>query len=166
MRKVEFHHYGENDFEVIWEAYKSKSFDLPEMGKLQFVAWLANARKRYQEFLIVEHRSKPIAFVGAYFDGWKYEPHVEFFASATKREVIESSVEFFTRLKRLDTVGVVVVKALEGSKNLFDHVCKHGCLEYVGLMQKGDYRGNEYIYSTAGNALTATHTTTPTIGRL
>lgn len=132
------------------------------MGKLEFAAWWGKIRTRYFEILIVESKERPICFVGAYFDGWKYEPHVEFFSCATKREKLIGSVEFFKRLKESE-VGVVIVKSLDESKNLFDRICKYDCLEYVGSVIKGDCRGTEHIYSAAGNAKFPS-ATSPTAG--
>lgn len=158
---IVFRPYQGSDFELIWCGVGS-SFN----GKLEFYAWLERTRSRYQEFLIVEIDGVAIAFVGAYFDGWKYEPHVEFFNNSTKRQKLNSSVEFFKRLSGLDTIGVVIVKCLYKSCNLFDHVSRKVGLEYIGRIEKGDYRGTEYIYSIAGLAVRPTTIQTPTIGRI
>lgn len=156
----------ESDQELLWEAYLEGSFPLQEgLSKIAFLAWFGNILPRRQEWLIVE-TTRPIALVGANFNGWRYEPHVEFFAWATKREILESTCEFFRRLSKLDTVGVAVVRALPNSKTLFDHVAKRGLLQYIGCMPKGDYRGHEHIYSVPGDAIKPQSTRTPTIGRL
>lgn len=165
-KRFNFRHLQDSDINILWEAYKAKSFDLPEMSKLQFVSWAIKTKSRYQEFLLVEKDNSAIAFVAAYFDGWKYEPHVEFFSWASKKDILRSSVEFFTELGKLDTIGVIVVKSLSKTSNLFSHVVKFGCLEFIGKMPNGDYRGDEYIYSKSGNAKFPTATKTPTAGRL
>jgi hypothetical protein len=166
QKKWSFRHFEESDLIQIWDAYKDKSFKLPEMNKIEFTLWFNRVRKRSNEVLVVCDGDKLIAFVAATFDGWKYEPHVEFFRCASGRDKLESTIAFFSRIKEVDTIGVIVVKALGKSENLFDHVCKRGILEFVGIMKEGDYRGDEFIYSAAGNATTPTRTTTPTAGWL
>jgi hypothetical protein len=147
-------------------AYKDGSFKIKEMEKLEFSAWWMKKRSQYQEVLVAESRGRLVCFIGAYFDGWTYTPHVEMFKCSTKREKLEGTIEFFKWLKSMDTIGVVVVKSLKESVGLFDHICKRGCLEYIGAVPKGDYRGTEYIYSTTGNAIKPVATATPTAGRL
>lgn len=115
---------------------------------------------------MVAVEGKSICFVCSYFNGWKYEPHVEFFSSANKRDILEATISFFKKLKDMDTIGVVVVKSLDQSTGLFDHVSRRGCLEYVGKIPKGDYRGTEHIYTVSGNALRPVATRTPTEGRI
>lgn len=159
-RKYRFRHITPEDTDIIWSAYLSGSFPLPEMKKLQFIGWWMETKKQYQEILIVEADNRPIAFVAAYFDGWKYEPHVEFFSWATKRSILESSVDFFTEMGK-QNVGVVIVKSLKPSTNLFNHCCRRGCLEFIGMIPNGDYRGNEYIYTRAGDAICPRPITSP-----
>lgn len=164
---IVFRHYEDNDAEIIYKAYLDGSFTkLPDMNKEQFYVYLQRLIARYSEFLVVECNSKSIAFVAARFDGWKYEPHVETFRCASKRELFNGFVEFFDRLSKIDTIGVIVVKALEQSVTIFDHVCKRNVLQYIGKIPSGDYRGDEYIYSAKGNAKFPTKTKKPTVGKL
>ena len=151
-----------SDLDVLYEAYLADSFELEYgLSKEIFKSTIIDILGTSQETLIVEDGNRPIAFVSAYFNGWIYEPHVEFFSWASKRSILKSSVEFFTELGKLKSIGCITVRCLESSKNLFDHVCRYGCLKYIGMIEKGDYRGNEYIYSRTGNAQCNTPTTFP-----
>lgn len=155
-----------NDQELLWEAYLDKSFKMPDgLSKIAFLSIFDKILRSKSEWIIIENK-RPIALIGASFDGWRYEPHVEFFAWATNREILTSLCEYLSKLSKLDTVGVAVVRALPSSKNLFDHVCKRGLLKYIGCMPKGDYRGHEHIYAVEGLADKPQSTRTPTIGRL
>lgn len=152
-----------SDLDVLYEAYLANSFDMVSgFTKEQFSKEIIKLVESYQETIIVEDGNRPIAFVSAYFNGWVYEPHVEFFSWASKRSILNSSIKFFTEVGKLKSIGVINVKALESSKTLFDHVCRYGCLKYIGTIEKGDYRGNEYIYSRTGDAKCNAKCTFPT----
>lgn len=154
----------DDDINILWESYKNGSFNLPKMDKLEFISWFLRIRKNYQDELLCFKNDIPVAFVMSFFDGWKYEPHVEFFKGLSKRTILEISEYFFNELSRLNEIGIIVVKCTFASKNLFDHLCSKNILEYVGMMTKGDYRGNEYIYSRAGDANRPNSTKQPTYG--
>jgi len=160
-RKYSFRCVTDDDFEILWKAYQEGSFNLPKMTKLGFLSWFSMTKSRYHETLIVECDGVGIAFVCAYFDGWKYEPHVEFFAGVSARRKLESTIEFFDEMSKRDDIGVIVVKALKNT--LFEHLVSRKCLTFVGVMPNGDYRGDEYIYSRTGNAVTQT---TKSAGRI
>lgn len=154
-------------FEIIYKAYLDGSFRFKsEIDRNGLLTFIKNIQHKYNEFFICEYDGMQICFICAKFDGWKYEPHVEFFTWATKKHILHSTIEFLIRLKRLDSIGVVVIKAMKQSVNLFDHVCKHNVLQFIGMIPKGDYRGDEYIYTTSGNAKSICNTATPAIGKI
>ena len=150
MREFSARQITTDDFNLLHKEYLKGSFDLPAMGKLQFLCEMSNIVESNHEVLMIYEKSTPIAFVASNYDGWRYEPHVEFFKHTSKRNILESACWFFQYLKSRG-FGVIVVRALEDSKNYFDHVCRHGQLDFVGKITKGDRRGDEYIYSTTGD---------------
>lgn len=160
--------FRDSDISWVWEAYKKGGVKQPNMsmGKLEFMAWFMGMKSKRQEILVVEDNGSPFCFVAAFFDGWKYEPHVEFVPWVKKRSILTGAITYFNMLARMDTIGVVYVKSLAPTKNLFDHLCKYGCLNYVGMVAKGDYRGDEYIYTISGNAKHPCTSPTPTAGRI
>lgn len=111
---------------------------------------------RINEFLMAEDvnpqykNSGPIAFVGIKTDGWKIEPHAEFFPWATNRNVLRATVAFMQMVRCRRQVGVCVVYGLCDSKALFDKCCEYGALHSVGTIPSGDRRGDEFIYYVRG----------------
>ena len=145
------------DIGLLWAAYEDGCFyELPRgLEQEQFaneVEWLSQSR----ELLLSEdfnsaYKSErgPVALISVSGDGWKIEPHVEFFPWSTKRNVLRTAVAFF-QMVRYQKIGVCIVKALNGSTILFDKCKEYGVLFYVGKIVNGDPRGDEYIYSIRG----------------
>lgn len=151
---MNFRPYEKSDFDSVWQAFDSGNWHigkLGKIGKLEFSVYFSRLCERYTEVTVVENE-KLLALVFATFNGWRYEPHVEVFAWASKKEILSGFIDYFKSLSKQDKIGVIVVKSLESSKNLFDHVCRRNVLSYVGQIPKGDYRGTEYIYTATGNA--------------
>lgn len=149
-----------DDVKILWVAHKHSPFlGLPQdIPQDQFVMEILRVSEM-AEFYVVDDSNQEysgrgvIALIAAKNDGWKIEPHVEFFPWATKRNVLRTCVAFFQMIRNSRKVGVCVIKSLKDSVNLFNHCIKYfppGVLWKVGRVPNGDQRGDEYIYSIKG----------------
>ena len=156
--------FEQSDMWILWAAYKEGSFPLmPEMGKEEFYATIRARMGNYNALMLVEDECKkfrdgrgPVCIIGANTDGWKVEPHVEFFKWATKQNILRVNVRFFNWIRQNKEIGVCIVRSLESSANLFNHVRSYGVLYYVGRIPGGDRRGDEFIYSIRGKRIDGT----------
>ena len=144
------------DIGLLWVAYKKGSFplfpvDMKEPEFFQYVLKLSDEHGLY----VAEDYNKeyeglgPIAVISVKTDGWKVEPHTNFFNWATVRNKLRSTVAFF-QMVRYQKIGCCVVYSLIDSKPLFDKVQEYGVLNYVGRIPNGDMRGDEYMYTIRG----------------
>lgn len=155
LRKFEFIDGQEyhNDIKILWVAHQQSPFDSFPNDQEGFVKRLTEVKA---EMVVIEDENKqyseqgPIGVIFVLDDGWKIEPHVEFFSWATKKNILRGCVSFFQWARNTRKIGCVQVYSLDDSKNLFDHVCKYGVLHYVGKIINGDPRGDEHIYSVKG----------------
>lgn len=146
-----------DDLWVLWAAYKEGSFPLPEMSKDDFYSYILKVISAYSSAWLIEDDSKvfkdkrgPVCIILVHSNGWKIEPHVDWFKWATKQNILRSSVRFFNWVKQSKEVGVCVVKSLKKTSNLFHHIRSYGVLNFVGRIPGGDKRGDEYIFSIRG----------------
>ena len=156
------------DMWILWAAYKEKSFNqLPEellgMNKEEFYQFSTDRLKPYHSLMLVEdscnkfkEKRGPVCLIVANTDGWKVEPHVEFFSWATKLNILRVNVRFFNWIRQNKEVGVCIVRSLKNTSNLFHHVRKYGVLNFVGKIPGGDYRGDEWIFSIRGKRVDGT----------
>lgn len=152
-----------SDMKWVWAAYRAESFpwmpqEMDQKGLEKFIVELST---KYQSLEIVEDENTgfssgfgPIAIVGAFFDGWRFQPHVEFFKWVTDKSILKCTVAYIQKVRYRKGVGVVTIHSLPESKNLFDHVTKYGVLHYRGKIPNGSPRGDEYVYSTRGTQKT------------
>lgn len=145
------------DLKILWVAHqKNPLHEIPEgLDQQEFADYIEEVVKRVEVFVIDDENDQydgygPVAVGIIADDGWKYEPHINYFPWATKKNILRGSVSGLQMYRYSRQVGCVLVKSLEQSKNLFDHVCKYGVLHYVGKIVNGDPRGDEYLYSVRG----------------
>jgi hypothetical protein len=144
------------DMGILWVAHKRSPFYQfdKDLTQEQFAKEISELASR-GELLIAEDANKqyqgsgPIALVGVKNNGWKVEPHVQFFDWATPRNILRSTVAFLQMI-RYRKIGACVVYALDESLNLFDRCCAYGVLHKVGKIENGDPRGDETVYSIRG----------------
>ncbi len=146
------------DMKILYIAYQKEPFYAqgPGLDQIEFAKKIEQLSQE-REILIMEDESSaypsgfgPIAFWTYKEDGWKYEPHAQYFHWATPRNKLRATVAAVQWLRYSRKVGVCVLYALKDSKSLMDHVAKYGVLQYVGMIIGGDKRGNEYLYSIRG----------------
>lgn len=144
------------DLGILWVAHQKQPFySLPEnLDQVKFAQEILSLSKEV-ELLIAEDvntqykQTGPVAVIGVRSDGWKIEPHAEFFKWATPKNVLKVAVAFF-QMARYRKIGVCVVHSLTDSVPLFNKCCKYGVLKPVGQIPNGDPRGDEFIYSIRG----------------
>ena len=151
--------YGE-DMGVLWAAYRAGSFPLIDqnLDMAAFAKLMIATAATLHEMAIVEDDCKtypsgrgPVAVIGIRSDGWKHEPHIDYFKWATPRIILRVSVQFFQMARHSREVGVCVVRSLKATSNLFLRISKdYGVLNFVGRIPHGTPRGDEWVFSTMG----------------
>ena len=150
--------FTKDDLWVMWAAYDTGSFpNLGKMDKEQFVKVLVQFCQSKSSCLVVEDDCKwfksgrgPVAFISIENYGWRIEPHVDFFKWATPRIVLRCNVAFFQMVRYSSQVGVCLIRSLENTTKLFDHLREYGLVFPCGKIPNGDPRGDEYIYYAKG----------------
>lgn len=151
-----------SDMWILWAAYKEGSFkDIKtDMSRDEFYEFIRNALSSFQTLFLVDDACKkfkekrgPVCFIAARTDGWRIEPHVEFFSWANKQNILRVNVRFFNWIRQNKDVGVCIVRSLKNTANLFHHVREYGVLNFVGKIPGGDKRGDEYIFSIRGKKI-------------
>jgi hypothetical protein len=145
------------DVKLLWVAHQKEPIHLipEEITQEEFAQYVEDAAKKGDLFVIEDENNQYDGFgpVGMGFimdNGWKYEPHINFFPWSTKKNILRSVVAGLQWARYSRKIGCILIHSLEESKNLFDHVCKYGVLHYVGKIVNGDERGDEYLYSVRG----------------
>jgi hypothetical protein len=128
-------------------AYGEGSFDMdPGMGYAEFAAHMKDELARYGSVWTMLHDGKMIAMVGMYDNGYSVEPHVAYFASASKKAVLQATTKFLLTVRENPAIGACVVRCLQKSKGLFNRLCDYGVLLYVGMIPNGHPNGDEFLY--------------------
>lgn len=148
------------DMGLLWAAYKVGSFpliDRQDMNEGEFAEFIVGVARGLSSALMVEDDCSryasgrgPVAFIGIRSDGWRVEPHVDYFKWAAPRTMLRTTVAFFQMARYSKDVGTCVVNSLKNTENLFNHVIGYGVLYAVGKIPKGSPRGDVYLYSIAG----------------
>lgn len=159
-KKPHIRPFSMEDLWIFWAAYCEGSFpQLPsELSKEVFYRWMLDVLAKYSSVWLVEDDNKRfrdgrgvVCFIAMTSDGWKHEPHIEFFKWATKENILRVNVRFFNWVRNNKHIGVCVVKCLEEARKIFDTVRKkYGLLTYVGKICGGNQNGDEFIFSTRG----------------
>ena len=141
------------DMPVMQQAYQAGSFKklARDLSEDDFRQVLFEFCQRKYACLIVEDAHRPVAFVAIDHDGWRVEPHVDFFEWASARARFRSSIAFFKMMRSSPEVGVCVVRAIADSVRLFDHLCRREVLRLCGQIPAGDPRGDEWLYYVRGS---------------
>lgn len=149
-----------DDMGILWAAYKAGSFPLINAGMEmpEFAKAMVAIALTLHEMAIVEDDNKafasgrgPVAIIGIRSDGWKHEPHVDYFKWSAKRNILRVTIQFLQMARYSKEVGVVMIRSLKETSNLFMRAAKdYGVLNFVGRVPHGTPRGDEYIFSVMG----------------
>jgi len=143
------------DIGILWTAHKRKPFyGYSDLTQEDFAKEIESLSKEKELFMLEDWNKGfkehgPIGAVAVSSDGWKIEPHVEFFQWATPKNILRSTVSFL-QMMRYKKVGCVEVRCLDNTKSLCDKCTKYGVLYYVGKILGGEPRGTEYLYTIRG----------------
>ena len=147
-----------DDMWILWAAYKEGSFpNLPEMQKDEFYTFIRGRLQGYQFLFLVEDNNRrfksgrgPVCLIVANTDGWKFEPHVDYFKWATKYNIIRTTLTFLNWVSFKKEIGVCIIRSLKDTVPLFKYMREFIGITYVGTIRGGDIRGDESIFSLSG----------------
>lgn len=143
------------DMGILWAAHQKKSFyGYNDVTQEEFAKQVEELSQDKELYMIEDHNKGykdhgPVGAIAVETDGWKIEPHAEFFKWATPKNILRASVSFL-QMARYKKIGCVEVRCVDSSKSLFDHCVNYGVLYFSGKILGGDPRGTEYIYSVRG----------------
>jgi hypothetical protein len=147
------------DIALLWVAHQKSNFVwLPKDITQEEFAKKIEEISSGEELIVAEDRNLkykdgygPVALITVFsLDGWKYEPHAQFFPWCSTRNKLRVSVSFLQWARYQKNIGVCIVKSLNDSLNLFDKCCEYGVLHRIGRIVNGDPRGDETLYSVRG----------------
>jgi len=137
----------------VWIRVNQKVLGI-EMADEDFKTLMQNTFSQYDEVLIIEdtnHRFGtefgPIGIIAAITKGSVYEPHAEWFAWASPRNILRGMVAYLQK-SRYRPLGVLIVHCLSDSVVFFRRLKSYVPLNYVGKIPDGDPagRGADYIF--------------------
>jgi hypothetical protein len=154
-----FRPFTDNDLGILWAAYKKGGFKLPEDLKEQdFLDLWKQIEVGWNYTVIGEDDCKayksgrgPVCMIAARTDGWKHEPHIEWFPWASTRNILRGSVAYLHKTRYDKQVGVCLMRSLEETRHLFERLEQYGVAFPVGKVPFGDARGDEYLFYVKGN---------------
>lgn len=152
------------DIGILWTAYQEGCFHelTRDLEQSDFAIEVEKLTQSHELWMAEDDNDSyashkgPIAFVSISGDGWRVEPHCEFFPWTSTRNKLRSMVAFFQMI-RYKKIGVCIVRSLKEHTPLHNKCKEYGVLFYVGEIVNGDPRGDEYIYSVRGKLKCQVH---------
>lgn len=151
----------ERDLWLLWATYDLGGFEFLErkLSKEKFVDEILKYIGTWTSVWLIDDECKwferkrgPTAIVGVLADGWKLEPHFEFFKWATPRQILRAMVAFLNMAAKDKGVGVCIGRAPATHTRLLDHIKRRYRLWwFVGKIPNGGPYGDEYLYSLRGS---------------
>lgn len=150
--------FEEKDLGILWAAYKRGSFELPSgLDQTEFLETIAPYLRQWDSLFLIEDESGAyqsrrgaVGLVGVVTDGWTIEPHVEWFAWASSRNILRAAVAWFQKVRHDKHVGACLVRVKDRNEKFFTRLRKYGVLYYVGKVA-GGYEGCDMVlYSVRG----------------
>lgn len=141
------------DTGVLWAAYKSGSFNLPqELSHQDFVHTIEELLSRYDKVWIVDdgnrnfssHRGQ-VCIVFTNQINMIVDTEFGYFKWATKRNILRATAAFLNMIKNSSKTGICLVRTPVEKRGLCDHLKHYDLLYYVGRTAE-----NEYLYSIRG----------------
>jgi len=149
------------DVGIIWASHSKAPFTWIDDGtsKEGFIAKILELGSD-RELLVADDKCDeyssgegPVGLVTVISpDGWRIEPHVQFFSWATPRNKLSVCVSFFQWARYKRGVKSCVVRSTDESVALFDKCCEYGVLSRVGKIPDGNPYGDETIYYVRCNS--------------
>jgi hypothetical protein len=147
-----------DDMGWLWAAYKFGAFrEIGDVSQDEFTARMTHALQQFPFHTVIEDRNAkfskgqgPIGIVGALFNGWRLEPHVEWYPWATKRNQLRGTVAYLMRMRYDRNIGNIQVRARKDDETFFNRMGKYLPLKLVGTVVAGRPDGDEVLYSIRG----------------
>lgn len=132
------------DLKWLWAAYRKGSF--PEIAEgLDSDGFTEKAldvlARSHAQFLLWSRREsgdRPVGLVLCHRKNHVLEPHVFWFAWATRREKIETALSFLNEQRRS---WLIMISARERDRGFFAHLCRYGFIRPVGTVFGGYGKG-------------------------
>ena len=151
----------ERDAWVLWAAYDLGAFRFLGEGlqaeEFHRALYAYSARAGMAGLWLIEDDSKhfrggrgPVCLVGIKSDGWRIEPHFEWFKWASPRIVLRGYVIFFQKVRFAKDVGVCLVRTVRRYVSTFHHLRRYGVLYYVGKIPNGYPNDDEFDFTVKG----------------
>lgn len=150
IRKME-----QDDFKWLYGAYR-----YPEPPGDDFEEYRDSAIAQlsaYNEAFIVEDRNQqfkgeygPVGVVPSLYNGWKIEPHAQWFPWATKMNKVRGTISFIMFLRYSGDIGVAEIRSLEDTAQFFKDLKKYAPIYFVNKIPCGDPRGDSYLFYVRG----------------
>lgn len=156
-KKPVVRHFEHADWRWLYGAHCYPNPPGGEDDKQQYLDYALNILSGYDEAFIVEDRNRkfkgaygPIGIVPSYFDGWRLEPHVQWFPWATKLNKVRGCIAFFMFSRYSNEVGVTEIRSLSEHKTFFKSLKRYAPIYYVSKIPHGDHRGDSHLFYIRG----------------
>lgn len=148
---------------VLWAAYDTCSFPMlkakqHEPGVFQkpddFFAYFRTFAATKSSVLVIEEDHKyfrdkrgPVAMVSIENNGWRIEPHFDFFHWGTPRQRLAAAVCMLNVIRYAKDIGACLLRVAERDEEFCQHIRdKYGLLHFVGRVDFGRPDGDELLY--------------------
>ncbi len=120
----------EKDFRWLWASYKENG---GEATQDEFLEIATNYLSYFDEAFVIEDDNKAfkdgrgvVCVVLCFFkDGWRLEPHIEWFSWATKKNRLRGVVSFLMFTRYSKNIGITLVHCEEKLKSFFKKIRKY-----------------------------------------
>lgn len=143
------------DMGILWAAYKSRSFNLPEgLTQEDFVSKMEEVLSNYGAVWVVDDRNKAfskgkgqVGLVMTSSVDLIVEAKFSFFKWASKKNILRAAAAFLNMMTYSNKTGICMIRTKSEQRVLPDHLSKYGLLYYMGRAAE-----DEYLYSVRGRA--------------
>ena len=113
--------------------------------KQQYMEHALSLLSGFDEAFIIEDKNKnfkgsygPVGVVPSYFNGWRLEPHVQWFPWATKLNKVRGTISFFMFARYSNDIGITEVRVIPEYKEFFKSLKKYAPIYYIRKIPHGD----------------------------
>ena len=130
----------------LWAAYQKGGIELVprDLDMRQFEAAAYGYLEGFSEQFIVESKM-PVGVIATLTDGYRFEPHTDWFPWATPRNILEGSVKFLSN-ERKDRVGIIYMHDTEKNKTFLNQIARYGIIRRVGTVKNFFAPGDDAVF--------------------
>lgn len=92
----------------------------------------------------------PVCLIASMYDGWRLEPHIQWFPWATPRNKVRVTVGLLIALRHSQDVGVTVVRSDEKNAEFFHRLKRYVPIYHSGSIRFGRPGGADVLFSVRG----------------